>query len=336
MKPNVFVHAPHCPEDFFSNSLAYVLNLLPSVGQRFVSKMADLAGRKPTFFGRFESCEFVGYEYPHRHSTSRPDLKLVCSARTLYIENKLESPLSVAQIQRHGLLTREDPKLSLAFVSNIGHRCPVLQSIPGYIHPRGQDHYQWVDLLPAFDVPYRKNSLGWRVLADFEGALKLNGMVGRTIVGARGSLYTSESEASHLALTQLRDQLLDIGYRVVRKSTRETTLRVYAPLQQRYPLLNPWFAATASWLDESLDYECLIFTVYSRASDPLLFRYLTEFPSRRECRFIPDPVNQIVGYTQHGYFVLPVAFTGRRRDAIDFQGLREPLTRLFHFLLRSR
>jgi hypothetical protein len=112
MKPNIFIFSSHCPEDFFSGALAYITNLFPVIGQRLVQKIAVLAGRKPDYFGAFVQCEFVGQEYPDGHTASRPDLKIICSDRTIYFENKLES-FSLDQMQRHANLTRRDPKYNL-------------------------------------------------------------------------------------------------------------------------------------------------------------------------------------------------------------------------------
>jgi len=90
MKPNIFIFSSHCPEDFFSRSLAYITNLFPVTGQNLVQRIAVLAGREPDYFG-----VFVGHEFPDDHTVSRPDLKILCTDRTIYFENKLESPLSL-------------------------------------------------------------------------------------------------------------------------------------------------------------------------------------------------------------------------------------------------
>lgn len=203
MKPNIFIFYPYCHEDFFSSSLAYIVNLFPVIGQRLVQRISVLAGKEPDYFGVFGRCEFVGQEFPDSHTASRPDLKILCSDGTIYFENKLESPLSLDQMQRHNSFICRYPKCSLIFVSNIHHENSRLRSLTGYLHPDGADHYLWVDFLPVFVNNYRRNSLAGKILADFNAALKTNGMIGRTIKGARGSLYTYNSDASHLALRQL-------------------------------------------------------------------------------------------------------------------------------------
>jgi hypothetical protein len=189
MKPNMFLFYPYPREDFFSSSLAYVVNLFPAIGQRLIQRIAVLAGKSPDHFGEFQRCEFVGQEFPDGHTASRPDLKIVCSDGTVYFENKLESPLSFDQMRRHASFTCRDPKCSLIFVSNIHHETPRLRSLPGYLHPERADHYLWVDLLPAFVNDYKRHSVAGQILADFDAALKANGMIGRIIKGASGSLY---------------------------------------------------------------------------------------------------------------------------------------------------
>jgi hypothetical protein len=333
MKPNMFIFYPDCPEDFFSRSLAYIVNLFPDIGQRFVQRIAVLAGKAPDYLGVFERCEFVGQEFPAGHTASRPDLKILCSDGTIYFENKLESPLSVDQMQRHASFTCRDPKCRLIFVSNIYHENAQLRALPGYLHPEGVDHYLWVDFLPVFDNHYRRNSLAGQILADFDAALKANGMIGRTIKGAGGSLYTYNSDASHLALKQLWDVLKELGFQLSRKSTQETTLRAYPLRHKQYPLLNPRFWPTAAWLDEAWDKECLDFTVLSKGDGAVLDRQLGTFRSTQECAFLANPFEATNGYYSHGHFILPVAFVGKGASReIDFIALKQPLARMLDFL----
>ena len=333
MKPNVFIFYPDCPEDFFSRSLAYIVNLFPAIGQKLVQKIAVLAGKAPDSFGVFERCEFVGQEFPAGHTASRPDLKILCSDSTIYFENKLESPLSFDQMQRHASFTCRDPKCSLIFVSNIYHENARLRALPGYLHPQGVDHYLWVDFQSVFDNNYKKNSLAGQILTDFDAAMKANGMIGRTIRGASGSLYTYNSDASHLALKQLWDVLKELGFKLSRKSVQEATLRVYPLKHGQYPLLNPGFWPTAAWLDETWDKECLSFAVLSKGDGAALDRHLGTFRSMKECAFLADPFEATNGYYYHGYFILPLAFVGKAASReIDFIALKQPLARMLDFL----
>jgi len=339
MKPNVFTNSPFCAEDYFSNSLAYILNLFPAIGDRLLERIAVLAGKTPGYFGPFRTCEFVAYEFPDGHRQSRPDLKFVGARRLLYLENKLDAPLSIAQIQRHADLVGRIRGSRLIFVSNVAHISPKLREIPGYLHPQGRDHYLWVDLMLALlDVRHRSGSVTATLLGDFNEALKLNGIVGRSLAGASGSLYTDGSPASHLALNELGVVLRDIGYRVMR-NPRERTLRAYPLALGRYPLLNPRFRCTASWLDKSLDFECIEITVFSRGRGPnrSVRGHLSRFPSQRACTFVPwslqssDPDS----YSCAGHFVLRVRFTrGRDGYSIDWATVRAPLAALLSFLQR--
>jgi hypothetical protein len=332
MGPNIFIPYAHSGEDCFSHSLAYILNILPPLGDSVLRRIATLAGKVPGYFGRFQTCEFVAHELPYTHAASKPDLKLVCSKSTVYFENKLNAPLSVAQMRRHGELVGRTPKSYLVFVSNINHRSPVLHTIRGYVHPTGRDHYLWVDLLPAFAGAYRKSSLAARLLDDFRTALKLQGMIGRRIKGAAGSLYTIGSEACHLALRQLWDQLQTMGFTLDRKRPHESTLRVYASREREYPLLNPRFEPTATGLKHDLDFECLVFTALSRSNGSLISRHLARFPSQRDCVFVPDRF-QKSDYNYHGHLVLPVEFIPQgATSSIDFCTLEKPLTRILAFL----
>ena len=236
-------------------------------------------------------------------------------------------------MKRHAALTRHRPADRLLFVSNIRHRRPELRSIKGYVHPKNQDHYLWVDLLPALESDHRKGTLAARILADFREALKIHGMVGRTIAGATDSLYTRGSEANHLVLTQLAGVLRKVGFAVTTKRRRETTLRVYPRRHREYPLLNPRFVATATWWDPALDIDSLVFTVFSRSKSSTLDTQLAQFPSTRDCQFVADSFQHVSGYRCHGYFILPVRFSGRGQTShVDFTKLASSLGKIHAFL----
>jgi hypothetical protein len=161
-------------------------------------------------------------------------------------------------------------------------------------------------------------------------------MLGRTLAGATGSLYTVGSDASHLALTQLCEVLESLGFYVVKKARRESTLRVYPQRHLRYPLLNPVFEATASWLAPDLDFDCILMPVLSPGRMPRLRRQLKKVRSTRQCTFIPELFDHPNGYTYNGDFVLRVTFQGREPESqIDFGPLRQPLQQIRSFLTTS-
>jgi hypothetical protein len=337
MKPNIFEYGRYTAEDFFSLSLAYIATTFPSIGQNLIQRIAVLAGKPPMFFGSFESCTFVGHTVLKPHFTSKPDLKITCSKRTIYFENKLETPMSFDQLQRQADPMGLNPNWNLIFVSNIRHQNAALRSLPGYLHPRDADHYLWVDLMPAFESHFRKKSFGANILEDFRTALKANGMIGRTIKDAKGSLYTGHSEASDLALRQLGDVMTELGYKVRKKSAHEDTLRVYPSTYCQYPLLNPRFRATKADLDEDWDKECLELSVWSKGKSNGLRRYLSyleKFRSTKDCAFLGPEEPWFSGdYPLCGWFVMPLRFLGHGPNVkIDFTGLTESLRRTLIFL----
>jgi hypothetical protein len=333
MIPNMFIFCADCREDFFSRSLAYLLNLFPSVGQKLVQRIAALAGKRPDSFGLFERCEFVGQEFPVGHRSSKPDLKIVCDGGTIYFENKVDSPLSFDQMQRHAGFVCSQRDCHLIFVSNIQHHNPGLRSLRRYLHPEGADHYQWSHFLPVFINNHNRNKFAAKLMKDFNAALKANGMVGRTIKGASGSLYTDNSEALHVALRQLWDALNELGFKLSRKPDHERTIRAYPLKHKQYPLLNPRFSPTAAWLDDAWDKECLDFTVLSKGDGAILDRQLRAFCSTKDCAYIAQPFEPRNGYyNYHGHFLFPVAFKGKAPNEIDFLALRQPLTRMLDFL----
>jgi hypothetical protein len=332
MKPNIFLCNAYCQEDYFSQSLAYILNLFPTIGQSLLNRIAVLAEQPFGFFGDFQGCEFVGHEFQEDHLLSKPDLKITCQERVLYFENKLESPLSLNQMERHALLTQGDSYSNIVFVSNIQHKCSQLKNLSGYLCPAAADHFLWADFLPVFSIANRKNSLSDRILSDFHKALRANGMIGRTIYGAKDNLYSVGSDACHLALTQLWKVMNEIGFKLTKKIQREMTIRAYPVKHQAYPLLNPRFIPTAIGFSEELDREFLQIVVYSK-NDPNEFdKQLATFQSTVNCMYIPATFKNSTDYNLHGDFLIPLFFKGKGRTSeIDFDALRQPLKTILDF-----
>ena len=335
MKPNLFLFNTYCPEDYFSRSLAYILNLFPTIAQGLLRRIAVLAEQPHNFFGEFQGCEFVGHEFPNDHWVSKPDLKITCQKRSLFFENKLKSPLSLDQMQRHSLLTQDNSDSNLIFVSNIQHECPQLKTLSGYLYPTTADHYLWADFLPIFSIANKKNSLADRILSDFHMALRANGMIGRTISGTKDNLYTVGSDACHLALRQLWDVMHELGFMLTKKISKETTIRAYPLKHQSYPLLNPRFIPTAIELNEELDREYLKIIVFSKGDPNDLDNQLDRFQSTKNCMYLPSYVTSSE-YTLHGNFLIPLAFKGKGKiTEIDFDVLRQPLLKILNFWRQS-
>jgi len=157
-------------------------------------------------------------------------------------------------------------------------------------------------------------------------------MVGRNIRGASGSLYTHNSEAARVALQGLWRLLKDVGFRVAKLPQHETTIRAYPVKYRQYPLLNPRFSATASWLDKAWDTECLDVAVISQGRHETLDQELRRFDATTDCVFLPDDFTTKQGLRYHGYFILPLRFTGAGATSdIDFTTLKRPLSRILQF-----
>jgi hypothetical protein len=337
MRPNIFVFGSYGPEDYFSLSLAYITTLFPEIGQRMVHRLLELANRPVNSFGTFTRCEFVGQEYPTGHTSSRPDLHIECSRGAIYCENKLEAPLDIGQVEEHFQFVCKTEHCALAFISNVYSDEPRLKSIgEAYLHPIGRAHYLWVDLLPAFEIQRPSADVGAAVLRDFSLALKWNGVVDRRIKGAQDSLYTPRSDAKLLTLQSLWELLSELGFALSPKPAREMTIRAYAVRRLQYPLLNPFFVATAATLDPAWDKECLAFRVLSKGDRALLDSQLRAFESDGECSFFPNGFER-GGYSDHGYFVIPLHFIGDDiASEIDFRALAKPLKRMRQFLAHLR
>ena len=337
MQPNMFLQKAGCAEDFFSLSLAYILNLFPSIARRFLRRVATLSGHDSEYFGDFIKCEFIGQEYIENHSLSRPDLVITTDSCVLYFENKLDASLRFEQMRRHSLLALQKKNAYLIFVSNIQHECSDLRQLSGYLCPEHSDYYLWQDFTSVFASNARRNSLADRILSDFQVAMRINGMIGRTISGTSGSLYTEGSEAMHFALLQLWRVMYDLGFNLTKKIAREHTIRAYPVKYLQYPLLNPRFIPTAIGLGEKFDREYLEVVVYSKGPAQQLDKALRMFVSDMQCEYVSminNAANEddVDGYNCHGFFLMPLYFKGKGKStAIDFPSLRPQLKRVLDF-----
>jgi hypothetical protein len=126
----------------------------------------------------------------------------------------------------------------------------------------------------------------------------------------------------------------EIGF-TASKSDHEDTLRVYPVRTRQYPLLNPRFSASAAWIDEARDQECLEVTVVSKGSRRAIDGHLRRFQSTNDCAFLPDDL-EVDGYNYHGWFLISVRFTGPpSKSEIDFRALESPFRKIFAFLLKD-
>ena len=154
----------------------------------------------------------------------------------------------------------------------------------------------------------------------------------RVLKGASGNLYSPDSESCTLALEQLRDLLLDIGFKVNKRSAGEATLRVYPP-PARYPLLNPRFRPGLAQGEKFRDTECLGIAVLSRTDDAGIERQLSAFTPTPACAFVPYPFVEDKNYRLYGVFVLPLRFLGTPgKQEIDFASMKAPLAQILQFL----
>lgn len=144
----------------------------------------------------------------------------------------------------------------LVFISNVqAHISEEVKKRQNYLKPREQDHFVWAQLESVFDIDTRKGTFANKLLDDFRSALRINGMRGREIVGAKGSIYTKGSPAQQLVLDQYQDMLRKLGWKAWR-ARKENTLRVNPENHGQDPLFNPRFYATGEWLDPSFIKEC--------------------------------------------------------------------------------
>ena len=264
IKPNIFLFKNFSNEDHFTNSLGYILNLFPNeLGKRFLSKLAELAGYSPDYFGEFVEAKFAGHYLQNEDSTSKPDMIIHTTKTKIYFEVKLKASLSKNQLERH-FNDVEKEKGYLLLVSNIQTRVSEKLFLrKNYLRPKNEGHFIWSQFESVFYLRSPKGGLKEMILDDFKKSLRSNGIKGRQIIGTEDNLYTNGSQAENLVLDKLKAILKKIGFSAWRKQ-QEFTLRVNAEKPGKYPLLNPRIYPTGEWLDDSCIKECMIVHCFAR------------------------------------------------------------------------
>lgn len=288
IKPNIFLFKNLSNEDHFTNSLGYILNLMPiELGNRFVNRLAVLSDCSPGHFGDFVEATFTGHYFQNEDSTSKPDLIIITTKTKLFFEIKLKAPLSKDQLERHfNDVDRQDGYLALISntQSNVSDK---LFRKRNYLKPVNQSHFFWSQFETLFNVNSRKGSLSALLLSDFSKSLRYNGIKRRQISGATENLYTNGSDAENLVLDKLKALLRNIGFKAWRRSS-EFTLRVNIEKSGMNPLLNPRIYSSGESLNENFTDECLIIHCYVTDDDKdeiflvkKLSRLMLSFPEIR-------------------------------------------------------
>lgn len=319
MNSNVFIWKNLKKEDHFTRSMAHMLNLFPrELGDRLLQKIARLSGLEEKSLGQFKSAEFSGFDFQSEESTSKLDMVIHTNKRPIFFEHKLDAPLSNRQLERHlDDVKRKHGKL--VFVSNVQTRISAeVKSQRHYLKPRDQDHFVWANLEPVFKLDTRKGTFANNLLIDFRSALRINGMRGREIAGAEGSLYTPGFPAQELALNQYQAKLRELGWKASRRPT-EHTLRVNPERTGLDPIFNPRFFATGEWLDPNFDNECDVIFCYAKQEFKAIRTKLRKLSSLTkkypEVRFVP----YFPGLYRVGYVYIPLKFIkAKGGDRIDW------------------
>ncbi|HZP88579.1 MAG TPA: hypothetical protein VFB54_17340 [Burkholderiales bacterium] len=140
-------------------------------------------------------------------------------------------------------------------------------------------------------------------------------------------LLVDGSETNAAALESLAELLRDLGYRVVKKLPRESTLRVYRSKHGQYPLLNPRFVPHAKELKRGWNKPGLQVSVYSKKPDPTLDKVLGTFRSD-SCEF---KASDLLGtYRLHGWFFMPLNFS--TTGDFDLAALGKPFAEIRQLL----
>ncbi len=143
-----------------------------------------------------------------------------------------------------------------------------------------------------------------------------------------GSIYDGFSPRGQRALSELRAAFQAAGFYAEKERRTERSLRVYPERRWRYPLLNPWLVSSRRDSPVPVTGPSIVCPAYSDG-DTLISRLFARLPRIDGCTYLPARPRRSSRYYLHGYFVLPVAFVGSRREQIvDFAPVRPVLATL--------
>lgn len=301
---NIFDCSRLCPEDAFSLGFAYILDSIPSVGQRVVDRIAELSGSGDKGLGNFVGCRFTGLGFIGSHRQSKPDVLIRTDEMDILVESKLDAGLSVRQVEKHARAASVGREVRVVFISLKNYRCGRLRGIPGYIAPQEDDHFLWKHLLEEFSPSEGCGRIERKLLRDFRSVMRMYGVYERKFLNKRGSVYDCQSEAQDAVLVALGKIMRGEGFRVLSKKKNETTLRVYMPSAERkYPLLNPRFIPSwCGWGDS--DQEFLLISAYERVDGNLVD--FGKFINTDQCFWWAERVDGSALISQ-GYFLIPLS-----------------------------
>ena len=192
---NIFLLNPRlCREDRLTANWSYLLEAVPSLGQRFTDWLSDRTGLPRT---GFVTC----IDHPAGTARDRPDFRLQARHWSIIFEHKLDARLGVAQMERYLEFVRADRRTFLALLA------PRLVDVPKevlrhqrYVNPkRHSNHFLWQQLFPLV------SSTRGRLASDFAEYLRAEG-VSPSSWGSIGDPFTDE-----IASTALREALADVA-----------------------------------------------------------------------------------------------------------------------------
>lgn len=129
-------------------------------------------------------------------------------------------------------------------------------------------------------------------------------------------------------LSDLRDLMLDIGFRVAAMTKGHSTIKAYVHKIHHPPVLNPRFL-----VDE--DAEFLFVTVGAQNRDESTERALSKFVNTGDCVYVPRNRKYAKHYL-YGAFVLPLSYVGGDESGrVDIESMRPALARIHTFVANA-
>ncbi|MBC7457489.1 MAG: hypothetical protein H7235_04375, partial [Bdellovibrionaceae bacterium] len=177
---NLFVPKRTSYEDQVSAGFCYLLNICDkSLGNLFLDKMSELSGVERSILGDFVNCDFIGSKYISEKAISKPDIEIVTSTTSIYIENKIEASADSIQLAKH--LKSIPRKSYLMLLTKYVYKIDqAVLNTNSYIKPTSSDHFRWIDFDLAFSESATTNFVEKKLLSDFKATLHSEGIKGRS------------------------------------------------------------------------------------------------------------------------------------------------------------
>lgn len=315
---NIFTPTKISYEDQISTGFCYLLNISEKlIGNHFLDIISRQSGIERISLGDFIQADFIGSNYITNHAVSKPDIEIITSKLSIFIENKVESPADSDQLLNH--LKSIPRKSLLILLTKYSYKIdPAVTRSNTYLKPKLTDHFKWIDFESCFNEAVSTNPVLKKMISDFKATLHSEGIKGRSYNELSGSIYDDGTESQTQFLIDYCEVIKSAGWKAS-KFSREFTIRVNPLKFGKHFLINPRPYPSSTIDDQIYFYEQDLVHIfrYSDTDKIQLIQILEKFSKENpyNIKFINHD-NQSEENILVGYLMIPLHFSIENK--IDF------------------